>query len=165
MLIVGIALYPANSASSNEVKVDESVSVEELVKQLEEARLQLEKLNEELNAPKTVQDKIVHYATQFGADTSVSLNIGCAESMFVPYAQNPHSSAGGVFQWLDSSWAHYSVKYYGYVEDKMNEDRNIELSTWVIATYGTSDWNESKYKGVGGGWSQKPVERGICPIA
>jgi hypothetical protein len=144
--------------------LDESDSIE-LVLKLEIAKLQLEKLIEEQNAPKTVPDKIVYWAEHFGADVSVSKNIACAESMFIPHAQNPYSSAGGVYQWIDGSWARMSNMYYGYVEDKMNEDRNIELSNWVIATYGTSDWNASKYEGVGGGWMNKPYERGYCKIA
>lgn len=145
-----------------EEQLDASDSIIELTLQLEEARLQLQKLNEEALTPQTVPDKIVYWAKHFGADTSISLNIACAESMFIAHAKNPNSTAGGVYQWLDSSWARMSTKYYGYVEDKMNEDRNIELSNWVIATYGTSDWNASKYSGVGGGWANQPVEQGIC---
>lgn len=143
--------------AQSETEPDESDSIIELTLKLEEARLQLQKLNEELLTPQTVPDKIVYWAKHFGADTSVSLNIACAESRFVAHAKNPNSSAAGVYQWIDSSWARMSTKYYGYVEDKMNEDRNIELSNWVIATYGTSDWNASKHV-----WSLRPYENGRC---
>jgi len=110
----------------------------------------------------TVPEKIVVLAEEHSVDTSIALNIGCAESQFVPYAQNPTSSAGGVFQWLDSSWAYNSMKYYGYIEDKMDEDRNIELTIWVMRDRGFSDWNASRWSGVGGGWEAKPYERGYC---
>lgn len=145
------------ASAQSEEKPDASDSIIELTLQLEEARLQLQKLNEEAQTPRTVPDKIVYWAKHFNTDESVSLNIACAESRFHAKADNPHSTAGGVYQWLDSSWARMSTKYYGYIEDKMNEDRNIELSNWVLATYGTSDWNASKHV-----WSLRPYENGRC---
>lgn len=133
--------------------------VEELEKRVAELEAELEWDS------LSVQEKIRQLAANNNVDTSLALNIACAESMFHPKAQNPTSSAGGVFQWLDSSWALYSKKYYGYVEEKMNPDRNIELSIWVLRDSGSRDWNASKHEGVGGGWINKPYERGLCPIA
>lgn len=44
----------------------------------------------------------------------------------------------------------------------MDEDRNIELTIWVMRDKGFSDWNASRWSGVGGGWEAKPYERGYC---
>lgn len=122
-------------------------------------------LDEQQWSSYSVQEKIRRLAVENGVDPSLALNIACAESHFNPNARNPHSTAGGVFQWLNSSWAHNSTKYYGYVEDKMNVDRNIELSIWVLRDRGSADWNASRSSGVGGGWEAKPYENGFCPIA
>lgn len=54
-------------------------------------------------------------------------------------AQNPTSSAGGVFQFVDSTWEHYS-NIYGFTGNKKDADDNIWLATKVLADYGTEDW-------------------------
>lgn len=53
-----------------------------------------------------IQNQITQAATQmFGADqVEPLLNIVKHESNFNPNAQNPHSTAYGIFQFLDSTW-------------------------------------------------------------
>ena len=79
-------------------------------------------------------------------------------------AQNPNSTASGVFQWLDSSWKNNALKYWGTLEgrDKLNADDSIELSMLVMRDRGTSDWNSSKNSGLGGGWARNPIAQGYC---
>lgn len=109
-------------------------------------------------------DKIRLAALQHGVDSHLALNIACAESELDPTAKNPNSTAGGVYQFLSSSWRHYSLKYWGTASGhlKMNEDDNIELAMFVLAATGPGDWAASKYEGYGGGWSNKPFDKGLC---
>lgn len=112
----------------------------------------------------TISEKISAAAERYGADKSLALNIACAESIFDPLADNRYSSADGIYQFLDGTWRHYGLKHWGSLDgrSKKNADDNIDLGVWVIATYGTSDWNESKWHGYGGGWSRQPFENGLC---
>lgn len=121
-------------------------------------------LLDELSADLSIPDKIRLQAKKYGVDESTALNIACAESNFIASARNGHSTAGGVYQFLDGTWAHYGIKFWGSLDgrDKLNADDNIELAIRAIALNGTGDWNASKFEGLGGGWSNKPFERGLC---
>jgi soluble lytic murein transglycosylase-like protein len=100
----------------------------------------------------------------YGVDTSLALNIACVESNFDESADNPRSTAEGVYEFLDGTWKHYGNKFWDSLEDKDKFDTrdNVELGVLVIRDYGTSDWNASKYSGFGGGWANKPYEKGLC---
>jgi hypothetical protein len=54
-----------------------------------------------------VQALIIETANRYGVDPVIALTIAQIESNFNPSAQNPNSSAGGVFQFIDSTWASY----------------------------------------------------------
>ena len=112
----------------------------------------------------SAEDKIRFAATSHKVDVSTALNIACSESMFEASAKNKYSSAGGVYQFLDGSWKAYGLKYWGTLEgrDKFDENDNIELAMLVLADTGTRDWNSSKWSGPGGGWGNKPYEKGLC---
>ncbi len=161
-------LIPLYYAHARTIEKEEEVPQEEIVDVAKYLTL-LDALEKEVKRLEwetfSVQEKIYRLTSEEGVDTSLALNIACAESMFHADAQNPTSSAGGVYQWLDSSWALYSNIYYGYIEEKMNEDRNIEMSIWVLRDHGPRDWEASRVTGVGGGWQNKPYERGLCPIS
>lgn len=55
----------------------------------------------------TVQDIIRASAARHGIDPQAMLRIGQIESGLDPAAQNPTSSAGGLFQFIDSTWGDY----------------------------------------------------------
>lgn len=50
---------------------------------------------------------ITEAAQRYGIDPNIALGIAYIESKFIHTAQNPHSSAGGLFQFIDSTWASY----------------------------------------------------------
>jgi hypothetical protein len=159
-LAVPLYLY---ASSEEPIELETQEEVEDAQQILDITLAKLEELQRLEWESLSNHDKIVRLAEKHGVNVSLALNIACAESMFIGHAQNPTSSAGGVFQWIDSSWARMTTRYYGYVEEKMNPDKNIEISILVLRDYGSSDWNASKHEGVGGGWSNKPYERGLCP--
>lgn len=55
-------------------------------------------------------DVITSAATQYGVDPNVLISIARTESNFDPMAQNPRSSAGGVFQFLDATADQYGLQ-------------------------------------------------------
>lgn len=57
--------------------------------------------------------------------------------------KNPNSTASGLFQWLDSSFKHYS-QIYGIQGDKNDPYVQAYLAADVIAHGGISNWNQSK---------------------
>lgn len=74
--------------------------------------------------------------------------IAWCESRNNPLARNPTSSAKGRFQFLDSSWKYYGLKYWGssfYEKDVFDYSDNTELAYWVASeNQGFTDWDESK---------------------
>lgn len=119
---------------------------------------------EDLRHSLTVSDKIRLSAVIHGVDIDTALDVACAESRFDPTVKNPISTASGVYQWLDGSWAYYGTKYWGTLNgrDKLNADDSIELAMLVLRDRGTTDWNASKWEGYGGGWANSPTKKGYC---
>lgn len=111
-----------------------------------------------------VADKIKVASIKYGVDTSIALNIACAEGNMGRALHNPVSTASGVYHFLDSSWKLYGLHHWGSLEDrdKLNEDDSIDLAMRTIAEEGTGPWNASKWSGFGGGWASQPYERGLC---
>lgn len=96
--------------------------------------------------PETTQEKVVRWAEYWGADPALSLAVAHAESCFNPKAKNPNSSAGGVFQYIDSTWASYCKG------DKYNAEDNIKCATKMLAEGGINHWEASRKEGCYGGW-------------
>lgn len=67
-----------------------------------------------------VPDLIIELALDYSVDPVVALRIAECESNFRPDAQNPHSTAQGVYQWLEGTWANI-----GSPGDRMNAEDNI----------------------------------------
>lgn len=155
---MAFAQVNATSTESSEVDVEAELLA------LNSNASELLDLVEKLNVKISVEDKIRLYAIKHDVDQSIALNIACAESQFVAHAQNPGSTAGGVYQYLDSTWKSYATRYWGSTEgrSKKDADDNIELTMYVLSKYGTSDWNASKWEGFGGGWMNTPYEKGKC---
>lgn len=64
-----------------------------------------------------VRSIITDAATRYGVDPETALRIGQIESGLNPHAQNKTSSAGGLFQFINSTWAKYgngASKYDAY---------------------------------------------------
>lgn len=63
----------------------------------------------QVNAPAAVRDAISKAAQKHGVDPSALMRIAEIESSLNPNAKNPKSSAGGLFQFIDSTAAQYGL--------------------------------------------------------
>ena len=54
-----------------------------------------------------IRSQIAYYAKEYGVSQVLALTIAELESKFNPLAINPKSGAGGIFQWLKSSWVSF----------------------------------------------------------
>ncbi len=96
----------------------------------------------------SVEEEIQLVAQENGADPDLAVRIARAESDFDPLAKNPHSTASGVFQFLDSTFHTYCIQKYKLtdtIEEKNDRHIQIECATRMLAAGGASHWNESKY--------------------
>lgn len=63
----------------------------------------------QINAPASVRDAISQAAKKHGVDPAALMRIAEIESSLNPNAKNPKSSAGGLFQFIDSTAAQYGL--------------------------------------------------------
>lgn len=75
-----------------------------------------------------------------GPDFELLDRIVWCESGWKPTAQNQHSTAGGLFQFLDSTWARYSNPQM----EKYNPYDNIRAGIALYKKEGTAPWNSSR---------------------
>lgn len=93
------------------------------------------------------------YAPLYGVDVELLKRIIEAESGNTNTAENPKSTAKGCFQWISSTWKHYSIELWGaerYGKNPFDFAANTELAAYVIGKYGKEralrEWAESAYK-------------------
>lgn len=84
----------------------------------------------------TIEDKIVSQAEFYGVNKDTALRIAHCESSFNQYAANKHSTAKGVYQFLDSTWSEYCDG------DVYDADANIECFMKLYPSY--PQWWECK---------------------
>lgn len=80
--------------------------------------------------------------------TPLLIAIQKAESGGNPTAQNPTSTAGGLFQFIDSSWENYGKQLWGdewVNKDKYNAIDNTELALYAYQKDGYYPWCMSMY--------------------
>lgn len=76
--------------------------------------------------------------------------VGC-ESGFVATAQNPDSSAGGVWQAIDSTWSSWKTRFAALIDrwrlrtEKLNGRVNAVLGWRVFSADGTGPWRVSQW--------------------
>lgn len=80
-------------------------------------------------ASSQIQQQIAQAATQAGIDPSVALAVAQHESGFVPTAQNPGSSAAGVFQLTAATQATLGVT------NPYDATQNINAGVGLLASY------------------------------
>lgn len=78
------------------------------------------------------------------ADVDAALAIADRESGYQEHAENPYSSAAGLFQWLDSSWpgARFPalMNRYVYPDTRYNPRAAAFVSLEVMRRYGCGAW-------------------------
>lgn len=82
-------------------------------------------------------------APKLGVSTSKALYIAWRESHYQPHAKNPHSSARGVFQVIDSTWRYFLSHFrWGHQVGTWVEDgrANVILSLRYVKRNGWSPW-------------------------
>jgi len=77
----------------------------------------------------SVEEKIKAAAAAKGIPADLALRMASAESRYSPNAQNPRSTAGGVFQIIDETWKRYG----GAPGKRFDVDENIRVGTNIIA--------------------------------
>ena len=89
----------------------------------------------ELQTKEDIKEYLV-WASEFqGVDPQLILDLCFWESNYNPKAQNPKSSAKGLFQWLDGSWETYCSG------DVFNPKDNADCAIRVISTGGIEHWS------------------------
>lgn len=83
---------------------------------------------------------IRYISREYDVNEHVMLEIAWAESRYKPHAQNPYSSAGGVFQIIDGTWEAFGCK-----GDKYNPYQNIICAATIAKTSGFHHWNASRH--------------------
>ena len=87
----------------------------------------------------SVQEKIMEEAENYGELTKeIALKIADAESDFVEKAKSPTSSAKGVYQFIDSTFASHCEG------DALKADDNIPCAVKLIGEGKYNHWNASK---------------------
>ena len=102
--------------------------------------------SEEDYTKEDVKQLIIEVATQYGVEPSLALKIAYAESGYNCKAQNKTSSAGGLFQFINSTWLS-TQKRMGRpqtLENKYNCRANAESALFLLSKGELSHWNASK---------------------
>ena len=89
------------------------------------------------DADYTITELIEIYSLEHRTDVNLALAIAKCESELNPSAKNASSTAGGVYQFIDSTWGMYCVG------DKMNAADNVSCGTKLIGREKIRHWSES----------------------
>ncbi len=103
----------------------------------------------QVKEPETKEDVkqlIIEVATQYGVDTNLALKIAYAESGYNCKAQNRTSSAGGLYQFINSTFLS-TQKRMGRpqtLENKYNCRANAEAAMFLLSKGELSHWKASQ---------------------
>lgn len=100
-----------------------------------------------------VEHVIREAAAEMGADPELMVRIARCESGLRPDAKNRSSSASGLYQFLDTTWARqeYRLVDRGYATEPLtpadvwNPIAAARVAANVVAEGGLSWWNESRH--------------------
>ncbi len=103
-------------------------------------------IGELVDQPSPTPEKYVEiFSAEFGVSAQLAKEIIRCESGWVRTAKNPRSSAGGYFQFLDSTWRTTMVRM-GLPTSTPKDDPIISLKAgvWLLSQDGSGHWLESK---------------------
>ena len=103
-----------------------------------------EQCKQPATGPESVKQLIICVAPKFGISTSHALYIAYRESRYQPGAQNPDSTACGVYQDLDARWNEVVSDYlYGHKLGPItcvNGRMNVFLNLRYVKHHGWGPW-------------------------
>lgn len=88
------------------------------------------------------EELVRSWAIYYRASPTLATCIVRHESQFSPYAKNPHSTAGGLWQFIDSTWLS-TVERMGLswdLTDKFDGHKNAQAGAWLLANDGYTHW-------------------------
>jgi hypothetical protein len=85
-----------------------------------------------------VQQLIKDYSSQYGISAEIPLRIANCESGYNQFSKNKNSTASGVFQFLNSTWANQPAGKRGV--SVFDADANVQAAVWLLAHGKTSMW-------------------------
>ena len=91
-----------------------------------------------------IKELVISKANEFNISPELFLRIAVCESGLREDAQNPTSTASGIFQFLNSTFFNYARAYELPTDDKNDPEVQAELAARMIAAGGISHWNASK---------------------
>lgn len=97
---------------------------------------------EEVDTDLDLVEYIGQRAVSYGLDPEMAKAVAYCESNYIPTAQNPTSSAGGIYQFLNGTWEYVNVKRgvdYS-LEDKYDPIKSIENAMWLAKHEGWTHW-------------------------
>lgn len=84
-------------------------------------------------------------AVKNGVEPILAISIAQCESGFVENAQNKTSSAGGIFQFINSTWKTTMIKMgLPTTSPKYDGELNIKAGIWLLAKEGVGHWEASR---------------------
>ena len=92
-----------------------------------------------------IENIIISKARNYQIDPDLFLRIAKCESGLWVDAQNPRSSASGIFQFLNSTFFTYAKAYELPTNDKNDPEVQAELAARMIANGGLGHWAASKF--------------------
>lgn len=91
-----------------------------------------------------IEALIISKAVASQVSPELLLRIARCESGLKPNAQNPRSTASGLFQFLNSTFFKYAQAYELSTDNKNDPSIQAELAAKMIADGGLGHWNASR---------------------